>query len=92
MQVRFHTNDNEPLAFDLTRYDKGQRRVARLMTLATYGLIYLQQLTRGGNGTSPIGPHQPSPSSLGVGKPGDPTDARYEYKMSADDVADVFRG
>ena len=35
MQVRFHANDNEPLAIDLTRYEKGQRRVARLMTLAT---------------------------------------------------------
>jgi hypothetical protein len=92
MQVRFHANDNEPLALDLTRYDKGQRRVARLMTLATYGLIYLQQVTRAGNGMSPLGPHHPSPSSHGVGKSGDPTDARYEYKLSADDVADVFGG
>ena len=90
MQVRFHANDNEPLAIDLTRYEKGQRRVARLMTLATYGLIYLRQVARGGHGVWALDQLQFSTSSGGSNKPSNPADAIYEYKMTAADVADVF--
>jgi len=80
MQVRFDTNDNEPLALDLSRYKKGQRRVARLLTLATYGLFYLHGRTE-----------SESPSSSAPSSANDATAGRhYEYKMTPDDLVDVF--
>ena len=90
MQVRFHTNDNEPLANDLTRYEKGQRRVARLMTLATYGLMYLQNMAREPNGVLlalPSGAVSPRADDSVRQRQREPV---YEYKMTAADVADVF--
>lgn len=88
MQVRFHADDNEPLAHDLARYDKGQRRVARLLTLATYGLVYLQRLEAGipvqGNASNgpALKPAPPAPDTR--------LEDGYQYKMSAGDLADVF--
>jgi hypothetical protein len=90
MQVRFHTNDNEPLANDLTRYEKGQRRVARLMTLATYGLMYLQQVARDPNSIPlAVASGAVSPRAEGSTRQKQ-TDPAYEYKMTVADVADVF--
>ena len=89
MQVRFHASDNEPLAQDLVRYDKGQRRIARLMTLATYGLIYLRQVARDEN-ASAISYQDALVRADDDGIKPTPRPDVYDYKMTADDLGDVF--
>ena len=89
MQVRFHVSDNEPLASDLASYDKGQRRIARLMTLATYGLMYLRQVARDGNAI--MLPDQEKFLCINdTDTEPLPPPGNYEYKMTADDLGDVF--
>ncbi len=89
MQVRFHVSDNEPLARDLTRYDKGQRRIARLMTLATYGLVYLRQAARDGNANVASGQEKVVRADDDGTNPTPPSGS-YDYKLTADDLGDVF--
>ena len=89
MQVRFHASDNESLARDLTRYDKGQRRIARLMTLATYGLIYLRQVARDGNAIMLPDQEKFLCTNDTDTKPLPPPGS-YEYNMTTDDLGDVF--
>lgn len=83
MQVRFHADDNEPLARDLARFPQGQRRVGRLLTLASYGLVYLAQAGRNPPSARPRLAAVPTPGAPAAG-------GQYACKLTPGEIAEVF--